>query len=194
MSYLNQFDLLASEQSGFRPRHSTQTSLIRLVNQLQMNTDRGETSSAMFVDTSKAFDSVSHERLLLKLKLLGVEGTELSWFESYLTGRLQTVRVGTTTSPFLQLKSGVPQGSILGPLLFLVYINDLPSAIGSAMVNLYADDTVVYGSDSGCANLQQKINAAMDELTNWFRLNRLQLNTKKTVAILFGKKNSAGKL
>jgi len=187
-------NLLIPGQSGFRPHHSTQSSLIRLVDQLQQKIDKGETNAAVFIDTSKAFDSVSHQRLILKLKNLGVEGSELQWFTSYLTGRQQIVRVGKSLSPPLYIKTGVPQGSILGPLLFLVYINDLPDIFTSASVNLYADDTVIYAAGKSEKQLESVINEEMAKLTEWFQRNQLQLNQKKTVLMLFGTKANVDRM
>lgn len=185
--HLERNRLLASEQSGFRPRHSTATSLLRLTNDINRAIDDGMTTAAVFLDVSKAFDTVPHGRLLLKLQRLGVSGTELDWFSSYLSGRSQLVAIGRTKSPLLPITTGVPQGSILGPILFLAYINDFPNCLKLAKANLYADDTVVYAASKSPSQLEDLLTAELSVVSDWFRRNGLVLNAGKTVLMTFGK-------
>ena len=128
-------------QSGFRPKHSTETAVLNALNRCFLNIDQGKYNLVVFLDLRKAFDTVNHEILLKKLKHYGVHGTELKWFTSYLSDRKQYTIVGAIKSQLGSVSHGVPQRSCLGPLLFLVYINDLPYCINNGISELYADDT-----------------------------------------------------
>ena len=140
----------------------------------------------VFVDLKKAFDTVSHPILLNKLALYGVRGLSNRWFASYLTGRRQRVRIGNAMSSVsLPTAFGVPQGSVIGPLLFLVYINDLPRMYDDAKFTLFADDTTISFSDSSYSGVISEANSALFQLQQWKLNNRLSLNSEKTVALLF---------
>ena len=141
-SFLSLNGILVEQQSGFRHQHSTETALLSSTNEWLFNMDRGLLSGVLFQDLQKAFDTVDHHILLSKLELCGIKGTSLKWFESCLSGRNQICSVNSRISSVKQLKCGVPQGSNLGPILFLLYINDLPNCkLETTKENLFADDT-----------------------------------------------------
>ena len=142
-SYLNENNLPFSGQSGFRSHHSVLTSLLHCTNDLYLNLDKGQYTSVTFIDLKKAFDTVDHQILLQKLRVYGIEGEEYLWFLSYLKNRKQCCKVNGRVSHLDDIKYGVPQGSCLGPLLFLIYINDLPLSLKFSKVNMYADDTFI---------------------------------------------------
>ena len=139
--YLDRNKLLFSKQSGFRSLHSVVTCLLKCTNDWYLDMDKGQYTAMIFVDLKKAFDTVNHEILLKKLEKYGVTGSENAWFASYLCNRRQFCRVNGVSSGLDDINCGVPQGSCLGPLLFMIYINDLPFSLQSCQVNMYADDT-----------------------------------------------------
>ena len=141
--YLNSNDLLAPSQSGFRSLHSTATALLKCTNDWYSSLDVGKHVGVIFVDLKKAFDTVDHKILVQKLAHYGIHSSELMWFKSYLSNRSQFTRVNGVDSKVQNIDIGVPQGSCLGPLLFLLYINDLPKITNNAKVYMYADDTIV---------------------------------------------------
>ena len=133
--------LMYSHQSSFRRLHSVLTCLLKCTNDWYLNTENGKYTSVTFIDLKKAFDTVNHEILAKKLQIYGIRGKELLWFKSYLSHRKQCCKVNGKLSDFGDVTCGVPQGSCLGPLLFIIYINDLPLSIKHSQVNMYADDT-----------------------------------------------------
>ena len=150
--YLNSNGLLTKDQSGSPSLHSTVTALLHLTNNWYLNIDKGMTNLIVLLDLAKAFDTVSHNILLKKLELYGLKGVTLDWFSSYLSGRQQQCVVeGCVSKPRL-LSCGVPQGSVLGPLLFLIYINDLPGCLLHTEAHMYADDTTIYASSVSLLN------------------------------------------
>lgn len=140
---------------------------------------------SVFIDFSKAFDTVNHSILLDKLELYGVRNVALKWFTSYLSNRIQGVRVGSTTSGMSDVVNGVPQGSVLGPLLYLVYSNDISVINGTLKSTLFADDTTLTVAGSEIGPLLTSLNCELVKFTNWTLSNRLALNANKTNVILF---------
>ena len=159
MRHLDQHKLLTDCQHGFRRRRSCETQLLTLADELIKGLDKGRQLDFAILDFSKAFDRVPHQRLLKKLDHYGIRGKTLEWIRAFLTNKTQKVTVEGVVSESIHVKIGVPQGSVLGPILFLVFINDLPASVQSSS-RLFADDCVVYReirSDKDCQILQDDL-------------------------------------
>ena len=143
------------------------TCLLGCTNDWYLNLDKGQYTSVTFIDLKKAFDTVDHQILIRKLCVYGVAGKELNWFRSYLQNRKQCCKVNGHVSSMESIKYGVPQGSCLGPLLFLIYINDLPLSLKFGEVNMYADDTSISYSSGSVTNINDSVNEDLDHLKNW---------------------------
>ena len=156
--HLNSNNLLSSMQYGFRPKHSTVSALSTFADEVLLNMEKGNICGAVFLDLTKVFDTVEHGILLTKLSSMGVSSNGLEWFRSYLSNRRHQTSCGNELSEPLPVTLGVPQGSILGPLLFLIYINELPGAVSHSQVSLYADDTVLYCFSKDPHQLEKKLN------------------------------------
>ena len=191
--YLTQHGLLNSFQSGFRRYHSTQTAVTYFCDTIRRSTDAGKLTGALFIDLKKAFDTVPHDDLICKLKRFGMEENSLAWLTSYLTNRSQAVCVEDELSSPMPVFSGVPQGSILGPVLFILYINDLPSCIQFSNIMMYADDTVIYLSSTTTLDIELKLNLDLVNLSQWLHHNKLVLNMKKTEFMTFGTRQRLAK-
>ena len=139
--YLNDNKLLSSCQSGFRSLHSTITALPGATNSWSVNIDNGFLNGVVFIDLKKAFDTIDHEIILRKMSYFGADQETITWFQSYLSNRTQRCNVNGRLSTPCTITCGVPRGSILGPLLFLMYINDLPNCLREASPRMFADDT-----------------------------------------------------
>jgi hypothetical protein len=185
LSHINHINLLYPLQHGFQTGHSTSMSLLDMQDKISKAIDNNEFSIGIFLDLAKAFDTVNHTILLEKLQHYGIRGIALKWFKSYLTDRSQQVLCNGSLSSLKLILHGVPQGSILGPLLFLIYINDLPNSSSLLRYILFADDTNAFLSNS---SYDQLINLANKELalaSDWFKANKLSLNISKTNYIIF---------
>ena len=151
------------------------------------NMDNGEITGLISVDIRKAFDSIDHKIQLRKMQdQFGVQDFELKWFQSYLTKQSQVCVVEGHTSLAKDIVCGVPQGSILGPLMFLLYINDLPECLKNTTPGMYADDTQIYASSASFSKLVTKLNQDLEIIVKWLSQNKLQLHTKKTKAMFIG--------
>ena len=178
-AYLKNNEIITSKQFGFRPKLSTGTALAHFTDNILQNMDAGSFVGAVFLDLSKAFDTVDHHLLLRKLMNIGLTSSTTQWFRSYLTNRSQITSVGDALSSATKMPVGVPQGSLLGPLLFLIYVNDLPDCHLASDIILYSDDTVVYYSSKSVSDLEHHINADLRTVSEWFSRNLLTLNISK---------------
>ena len=188
--FLNVNEILYQHQYGFRSGHNTSHPVLHLTNKIYnaLNQRPSSKTLTIFIDLKKAFDTVDHEILLQKMSHYGVRDTANLWFQSYLSDREQFVSVHGTESAKTKIKCGVPQGSVLGPLLFLIFINDLPNAT-DFLTLLFADDTTFQVSDVDLDQLFTFANAELEKSTIWFKANKLTLNVKKTKFMLFTDSN-----
>ena len=191
--YVTVNNILFNGQSGFRHQHSTCTALIKTIDKWNVDIDNGNYIGAVFVDLSKAFDIVNHNILIDKLTAIGVKGVEGNWFKSYLSNRNQRVSINGTNSNSCNITSGVPQGSILGPLLFLLFINDMPDYIKHSTVDMYADDTLIYVSNHNVNEIENCLNEDLVSLTKWLDNNLMKANVSKTKVMLLGTPNKTSK-
>ena len=185
-SYLSEHKILSQSQFGFRPKLSTSTALAFFTDSILDNADNGLITASVFLDLSKAFDTVDHNILLCKLKLIGLDSKSLNWFESYLSNRLQKTSISNTLSSPLPVSVGVPQGSILGPLLFIIYVNEMPNIVKHCKIILYADDTLLHYSSNSAKDIEQRINEDLLSISKRLDENLLTLNYAKSKFLLFG--------
>ena len=171
--HLTKSKLLFDNQFGFRQRCSTATAFCRFTDILLSNMDEGKFSGVVYLDLKKAFDTVDHKILILKLKAAEVFGLTLNWFHSYLTSRCQRTAVGRSLSGTRRMAVSVPQESILGPLLFLMYITDVHKSLSHASIALFADDTALSFSSSSLEDLQFKLNLVLKNVAYWMNKNKL---------------------
>ena len=194
-NFLSNADVISTYQFGFRSLHSTVTALLEGTDNWAFNIDRGNVNAVVFLDLKKAFDTVDHDILLSKMNLYGIQGIALDWFRSYLTNRAQRCLVNGSLSRICSLKCGVPQGTILGPLLFLIYINDLPNCLTSCQPRMYAqNDTHITYADVDVNSIQLNLNHDLGNLNKWLISNKLTLNTAKTEFMLIGSKQKLSTL
>ena len=183
--FLDANKVLYKQQFGFRKSYSTAQALLNISQKIMDALDKGNYACGVFIDLQKAFDTVDHEILLKKLFHYGIRGTALSLFRSYLTNRQQFVSIGGVNSAGRVIRHGVPQGSVLGPLLFLLYINDLFSAILYSDVHHFADDTNLINISGSLKQLAKQMNLDLKFLSQWLNANKISLNASKTEYIIF---------
>jgi len=184
--YLIENNIISVHQSGFRKGQSTATSLLTTTNSWLINMDSGLINGVVFLDLCKAFDTIDHEILMNKLYLYGVKGSALRWFKSYLMHREQVCKIDNIISTPKNIKCGVPQGSNLGPLLFLLYINDLPNCLVNSVPAMFADDTNITISAKNAEDFEEKLNNELSNVHNWFLANKLTVNVDKSEYMLIG--------
>ena len=185
MNFLSSNNIFYKHQYGFRPKHSTSHPIIHLLNQCAKSNNKKnkELTLAVFCDLSKAFDVIDHNILLHKLNSYGIRGITNKWFLNYLSDRIQYVEIDGHRSNPRQLYCGVPQGSILGPLLYLIYVNDISKSCDSEILS-FADDTTLHVSNCNVNTLYKRANLELNKLYNWFCANKLALNAGKTKYIV----------
>ena len=164
---------------GFRKLYNTITTLLKSTDEWRLNIDKGQINGVVFIDLKKAFDTVDHLIVIDKLRRYGLNEQTLNFFTSYLENRSQRCFVNGHLSQKVSVRCGVPQGSILGPLLFLIFINDLPNCFDTAKTTMYADDTTLTFCASDTNSLESQINSELKQLNQWLVANKLTLNVSK---------------
>ena len=185
-SFLTHNKILYDRQYGFRPARSTIDAITEFTTDVLPCLDKKEKCISVYLDLSKAFDTINHNIMLSKLEYYGIRGKALEWFKSYLANRRQYVDYRGTHSEIKQIEYGVPQGSVLGPLLFIIYSNDIPHSITYCKTILFADDTTVYLTHVDPHILYRHVNHDLQILNDWFKANQLSVNPSKTF-ILFSR-------
>ncbi|WP_223119964.1 reverse transcriptase domain-containing protein, partial [Salmonella sp. S146_54837] len=172
-NFLNKYNIFCNEQYGFRPEHSTELALADVIDKLYNSLDQNKTCIGVFLDLSKAFDTIDHAILLSKLHHYGIRGTTLNWIDSYISNRYQYTSYKNTNSHLAGIQCGVPQGSILGPLLFIIYVNDICHVSEIANIILFADDTnIFFESDATVNSFHITVSRELDKLNDWFAANK----------------------
>ena len=188
-AYFNDNNLFYSSQYGFRSQHSTELAGLELADRIIQNLDKKESQINIYIDLSKAFDTLDHDILLHKLEYYGITGSAYYLLKNYLSGRKQYVEYDHVTSSLLDIKTGVPQGSILGPLLFIIYINDISKVSSLLDFIIYADNTTLSSVINSIGNDENSIgntlNKELDKVVSWLKVNKLSLNIDKTKYMIF---------
>ena len=194
VNFLSTYNILHENQYGFRKQHSTDLALLDIYDKISSALSNRLHTIGIFLDLSKAFDTIDHNILLTKLHHYGIRGTPLALLTDYLHNRKQFTSFNSHSSGLLPVPCGVPQGSILGPLLFLLYVNDIPNASRSLSFILFADDTNIFLSHHDLRALVQTFNTEITHVIDWFKANKLSLNVSKTNFIHFKTGNKTNKI
>ena len=191
MTFIDSNQILYKSQYGFRKQMSTSLAILELVEEISNSLDNHESTAGVFIDLKKAFDTVDHGILTKKLYHYGIRGIRIAnkWICSYLMNIYQYVNINGTDSDYMNVLCGVPQGSILGPILFILYINDMCNVSTLLKPILFADDTNLFYSGKDIKELCSVVSIELDKLCKWFQVNKLSLNTSKTNFIVFTNKS-----
>ena len=184
MGYLEVNNLITSDQSAYRNQHNTQTALHRVVDDWLDNVSDGNLTGVCSFDITKCFDTINHAILLNKMSFYGFNDHTSKWFQSYLNKREQIVSFRNQLSGKCQLQIGVPQGSVLWPLLFLIYVNDINRHVHLGSCNIYADDTLIYCTGNNITELKYNIQKCVTYVHEWYESNKLVINTSKSNVML----------
>ena len=192
LQFLNKNDILYKYQFGFRKNHATSNALTEVIDHIYKSLDEGNYVFGIYIDLKKAFDTVQHQILLYKLQHYGIRGIALEWFDSYLSKRKQFVVTNGIQSDILESSDyGVPQGSVLGPILFLLFINDIHKSLDKIIIKLFADDTNCFISGNNFNQLERLAETELNKLQKWINANKLTINfdPKKSSYCIFKPKN-----
>jgi hypothetical protein len=189
IAFFESKNILVDNQFGFRKNRSAYMAILEMYDRISLAIDNREYAIGIFIDLSKAFDTINHSIMIRKLEYYGIRGIALDWFNSYLKSRQQYVFFNGVSSSLKPINCGVPQGSILGPMLFILYINDIVNCSNIWKFILFADDTNLFYKNRDLLELEHVVNVELSKLSVWFKANNLSLNAKKTNFILFGCKN-----
>ena len=184
-NFLDKNDIFFKSQYGFREKHSTQHAVIDIVDIIQNNMDLKLFTCGIFLDLKKAFDTVNHSILLKKLNHYGIRGIINDWFSSYLPGRSQVTEIDSNLSTISKISCGVPQGSVLGPLFFLIYINDFHNSSAKFSFYLFPDDTNLLYAGKNLRSLEETVNNELVKVSDWLNANKLTLNATKSNFVIF---------
>ena len=188
MNYLQTYNILCSSQYGFRPKCQTSHVVHDMLNTISNNSMKNQCTIATFIDLSKAFDSLQYNRLFKKMEYMGFTKESTNWFRNYLTDRQQCVEVKDTLSDWNAVKLGVPQVSILGPILFLIYVNDINNSDKGSKFVKFADNTPLLTTGKDIEEATSNMNNALSKVKDWFLMNKLNLNPSKTRYMIFNHK------
>ena len=188
LNYFQENDIINENQFGFLPGKSTHEAIFKIVHQIYSAINSKKLMGMLFLDVAKAFNCIDHEILYTKMKNVGFSTSVVNWFRSYLT-RSQRVRLDYTMSNTVPVANGIAQGTVLGPILFIFYINDIFKCTSFVKMSLFADDCVIYLSGNNWASVHQKIQQDFEAITEWTFRNSLRLNVGKTKAMVFSTRN-----
>lgn len=179
--YLQNNNIITEHQSGFRKNYSCETAIQVVIDEWKLIISERKMVGVVFMDLKRAFETIDRERLLRKMHQYGIKGAALEWFRSYLQNRMQQVRYNDEWSKLLSTEYGVPQGSVLGPLLFIIYINDIVKASPEdCKIKMFADDTLIYVTGESSMEIERKMNVALNVMEEWMNANKLKMNAEKT--------------
>ena len=185
LNYLRQKDTLSCNQFGFLPGKSTHQSLFNVIKHIYGSLNDNKILGCVYLDVAKAFNCINHKMLYYKMHNACFSDNVIRWFSSYLT-RSQIVSIGDKTSSEVNIPAGIAQGTVLGPLIFVFYINDVVTKLRYSNISMFADDCILYISGNSWPHIKNKLQYDLDEFVKWTNDNALRLNTTKTKAMIFG--------